>query len=290
VGLAAGFDKNCELIVALEALGFGFVEVGTVTRHAQPGNPRPRIFRYPALQALVNRLGFNNMGVEQAVKTLERTPNTGIVVGINVGKSAVTPLEDAPQEYAEILSRVHPYGQYFAVNISSPNTRDLRRLHEPDRLAELFDAVQGALARANSKKPVFVKLSPDARDDDLAAAARLAASRGIGIIATNTTTSRVGLEGLENGGLSGAPLRRRSTDVVKLVRREVGAAVPIMGVGGVFDAQHAKEKMDAGANAVQILTGLIYRGPCIVQEIVDGLRRADAPSAEPLQHERKAMP
>jgi len=271
VGLAAGFDKNCEMIPALAALGFGFLEVGTVTRHAQPGNPRPRIFRYPDLKALVNRLGFNNVGVEAAAKILEQTRRPGIPIGVNVGKSAVTALEDAPAEYAESLKIVFPLGDYFTLNISSPNTQDLRKLHEPDRLKQLFDTVGNAVAGFSTRKPIFLKLSPDAELADLEVVARMAAQYGHGLIATNTTVDRTGLNGLEKGGLSGAPLKDRALNVLKHLRGVTGPQVPILGVGGIFTSSDAAERLAAGANAVQVYTGIIYEGPGIVQQIVQGL-------------------
>ncbi|MBI5494011.1 MAG: quinone-dependent dihydroorotate dehydrogenase [Deltaproteobacteria bacterium] len=272
VGLAAGFDKNAEAIPALAALGFGFLEVGTLTRRPQPGNPRPRMFRYPALGAVVNRLGFNNVGVEEAARTLERVERPGIPIGINVGKNATTSLEDAPAEYAECIRILLPYGDYFTLNISSPNTQDLRKLHENDRLQALFDAV---LPVMGGKKPLFLKLSPDAEPADLENAARMAADRGVGLICTNTTVDRTGLETLEKGGLSGAPLTRRSTETLKRVLAAVDGRVPVIGVGGIMSPADALEKMNAGAAAVQVYTGLIYRGPGFVRELVNALGKED---------------
>ena len=273
VGLAAGFDKNAEMIPALAALGFGFLEVGTLTRRPQPGNPKPRIFRYPALQGLVNRLGFNNVGVDEALRTLEKLPRQPIPIGINVGKNATTSLEDAPAEYAECLKLLYAHGDYFTLNISSPNTADLRKLHEPERLKQLFDAVLSVVTAQAVRKPVFLKVSPDAELSDLETVAEMAARHGLGLMATNTTVDRTGLDGLEKGGLSGAPVRARSTEVVRHLAKVTGGKVPLVGVGGIFTSEHAKEKLDAGAHAVQVYTGLIYQGPGVVSQIVRGLAK-----------------
>ena len=272
VGLAAGFDKNAEVIAAMGALGFGFVEVGTVTRHAQPGNPKPRMFRYPAHHALVNRLGFNNVGVVQARRNLEhaRRP-AGLVVGINVGKSAVTALEDAPDEYAWSLNQLRGLGDYYTLNISSPNTKDLRLLHQPDRLERLLDLALNALAGAGPAPLLFLKVSPDAQDEQLVTVATLASSRGVGLIATNTTVQRDGFEGMEAGGLSGAPLHDRSVQVLKLLRSATGGRVPLMGVGGVLTPQDAVGRMHDGANLIQVYTGLVYGGPGVVKAMVGAL-------------------
>ena len=276
IGLAAGFDKNAVLIPAMAALGFGFVEVGTVTGRAQPGNPRPRLFRYPQHQALVNRLGFNNLGAEAVAATLARLGPHPVPVGINLGKSAVTALDDAPAEYAASLRVLHPYGDYFTINISSPNTKDLRKLHEPARLRSLLSEVR-AVMTALGERPLFLKLSPDADDADLVVAAELAAQHGLGLIATNTSIGRsTALAGLEAGGLSGAPLRARSTAVVRLIRRAVGPAVPIIGAGGILDGADVDDKLLAGADLVQIYTGFVYRGPRAVAALLSESARARA--------------
>ncbi len=273
VGLGAGFDKNAEMIPALASLGFGFLEVGTITRRGQPGNPRPRVFRYPALQAVVNRMGFNNVGADEAARTLEKTPRPGIPIGINVGKNATTPLEDAAAEYAETIRILLPFADYVTINISSPNTKDLRKLHEPERLLPLLDAAQGEMAKATRPVPLFLKLSPDADLADLEGAARTLVERNVGIIATNTTVDRTGMDNLEQGGLSGVPVRARSTQVVKALAAITEGKVPLIGVGGVFSAQDALEKRDAGADAVQVYTGLVYGGPGMVRTMVGALAK-----------------
>ena len=267
VGLAAGFDKDAELLPALAALGFGFIEAGTVTLRPQPGNPKPRIFRYPAQEALVNRLGFNNRGAEDAARRLEKMPKLGIPLGINVGKNAATALEDAPQEYAACVALLAPFADYLALNISSPNTADLRRMHEPDRLRALLDAV---LAKTGNK-PVFLKVSPDLGDGELGSVARLVVERRVGLIATNTTVDRSGLPGLETGGLSGKPLKERALSSLRRLKELTGGKVPIIGVGGIFSAKDAKERMECGADLIQVYTGFIYKGPAIVREIVEDL-------------------
>lgn len=271
VGLAAGFDKDARLVRAAEALGFGFVEVGTVTPQPQPGNPKPRMFRYPEREALVNRLGFNSLGAEAAARALERTPRT-IPVGVNVGKNASTPLDAAAADYAACVEILHAHADYFTLNISSPNTADLRRLHEPDRLKALLDTVGGALARKGAK-PLFLKVSPDASPEDLSSVARAAVTFGCGLIATNTTVGREGLEGLEDGGLSGRPLKAKALAALKLLKEATGGKVPLIGVGGISDAADARERLDAGADLLQLYSALIFRGPGVVKDILRGLER-----------------
>ncbi len=269
IGLAAGFDKDARLVLAAASLGFGFVEVGTVTPRPQEGNPRPRVFRYPGREALVNRLGFNNAGAEAAARRLAATPR-GIPVGVNVGKSATTPLDEAANDYVQAMDALHPHADYFTLNISSPNTAELRRLHEPSRLAALLDAVAGFLAR-KGPKPLFLKLSPDAGDAELENAARAALDYKLGLIATNTTVDRTGMEGLESGGLSGRPLASRATSVLRKLKALTGGRVPLIGVGGIFTVEDARERLAAGADLVQVYTGLIYRGPGLVRELLSGL-------------------
>lgn len=269
IGLAAGFDKNAELVPAIAALGFGYVEVGTLTWHAQPGNPRPRLFRYPEKQALVNRLGFNNIGVANAARHLERLRDRPIPIGINIGKSAKTSLEDAPAEYALSLERVADLGDYFTLNISSPNTADLRKLHEPARLAVLFDAIEGVRQKRKIDAPIFLKVSPDAENEDLVTVALAAKARGFGLIATNTTIKREGeLASLEAGGLSGAPLRDRAGAVAKLLRETVGKGVPLIAAGGIDSKAEVAARLAAGADALQIYTAFVYGGPTIVSHLL----------------------
>lgn len=266
VGIAAGFDKDAELAPALTALGFGFIEVGTLTRRPQSGNPRPRVFRYPDLGAIVNRLGFNNCGVEEAARRLERAPRE-VPIGVNIGKSAATPLEDAPREYAECAAIAAPVADYLVANISSPNTAELRRLHEPDRLRALAEAV----AARRAGKPLFLKVSPDLSEAELDAVAKVALEFGVGLVATNTTVDREGLSGVEPGGLSGRPLKSKALAALRRLRQATAGKVPLIGVGGIFDAADARDRMQAGADAVQVYTGFIYKGPGLVAEIVRGL-------------------
>ena len=270
LGLAAGFDKDAELIPALAALGFGYLEVGTLTLKPQPGNAKPRMFRYPEHRALVNRLGFNNKGAEDAARRLEALGKAPVPLGINVGKGVATALEDAPREYAACVSLLAPFADYIALNISSPNTVDLRRMHEPDRLKALFEAVRGALEKTG-RKLVFLKVSPDLEMAQLEAVARLAVEFGAGLIATNTTVDRTSLPGLEPGGLSGQPLRLRAQAVLAALRELTEGKVPLIGVGGIFNAQDARERMKAGASLVQVYTGFIYEGPGLIREVVTGL-------------------
>lgn len=276
VGLAAGLDKNADHLDSLAALGFGFIEVGTVTPRPQPGNPRPRLFRVPQAQALINRLGFNNMGVDRLLANLQRAHFRGIV-GINIGKCFDTPIERATQDYVTALRKVYAAASYVTVNISSPNTKNLRQLQHTDALNQLLGSVkfeQAALQRQHGRYvPVAVKIAPDLSSEEIQAIARLVLEHGIdGVIATNTTLSRRDVEGLqhanESGGLSGAPVRNASTEVIRQLHAVLGNAVPIIGVGGILDALSAQEKIQAGARLVQIYTGLIYRGPGLVKEAV----------------------
>jgi dihydroorotate dehydrogenase len=282
VGLAAGLDKSAEHIDGLAALGFGFVEVGTVTPRPQAGNPRPRLFRIPRAHALVNRMGFNNPGIDRLVYNVKRARYRGIL-GINIGKNFDTPIERAADDYIHCLRKAYPVASYVAVNVSSPNTVDLRRLQEAEALDRLLAALkseQRALARTHGRYvPLAVKIAPDLSDEQLHEIARLALAHAVdGVIATNTTVSRAGAEGLLNsgeaGGLSGAPLRERSTAVVRRLHAALGERVPIIGVGGIEHARDALEKIAAGAQLVQLYSGLVYRGPGLVGECVRELARA----------------
>ena len=285
VGLAAGFDKSGTGFNALGALGFGFVEIGTVTALAQPGNPRPRLFRLPADGALLNRLGFNNPGAEAVAETLRRT-RIEPVLGINLGKSKATPLEEAAGDYLRSLELLEPYARYLAVNVSSPNTPGLRTLQDAGPLRELLRAPPAraralAAARGEAPRPVLVKIAPDLTDAQVVEAVGIAREEGIaGVIATNTTVSRGGLrtpaervQALGEGGISGRPVRARALEVVRLVYRETAGALPIVGVGGVFDADDAWDRIRAGASLVQLYTGFVYGGPGVVREINRGLLR-----------------
>jgi dihydroorotate dehydrogenase len=279
VGLAAGLDKNGEYIDALAALGFGFIEVGTVTPRPQPGNPRPRLFRLPPARALINRLGFNNDGVDRLVENVRRAAYRG-VLGINIGKNADTAIERAADDYVACLRKVYPVATYVTVNISSPNTQRLRELQQADELERLLGALkheQRALAQAHGRHvPLAVKIAPDLDSAQVVALADALRRHEIeAIIATNTTLARNGVEQLpdaaEAGGLSGAPLAARSTAVVQELAKALAGALPVIGVGGIMSAADACEKIAAGAQLVQLYTGLVYRGPELVRECVAAL-------------------
>ena len=281
VGLAAGLDKNGEAIDALGEFGFGFLEVGAVTPRPQPGNPQPRLFRLPAAQAIINRMGFNNLGVDHLLANLERTQYKGIL-GVNLGKNFDTPIEKAADDYLILLDRLYGKVSFVTINISSPNTKNLRALQggsELDALLSAMKARQEALSQQHGRyMPVAVKIAPDLEDAQIAEMAALFRKHRMdAVIATNTTLSREGVEhlphGQEAGGLSGAPMRERSTRVLAALHRELGGEVPLIGVGGILKGRHAKEKQDAGASLVQIYTGLIYRGPELVAECVRALKQ-----------------
>jgi dihydroorotate dehydrogenase len=282
VGLAAGLDKDAAHIDALAALGFGFVEVGAVTPRPQPGNPGPRVFRLPEAEAMINRLGFNSRGVEAFVENIRQSRGTHIV-GVNIGRNADTPNEKALDDYIACLRKVYPHAAFVTANVSSPNTRNLRELQRADELDAFLAALvaeRDRLAREHGRRvPLAVKISPDLDDAGIEAVADRVAARGIeAIVATNTTVSREGVEhlpaGREQGGLSGAPLKARATAVVARLRRSLPSSTAIIGVGGIASAADAREKLDAGANLVQLYTALVYRGPRLVSEIVRGLAAA----------------
>jgi dihydroorotate dehydrogenase len=284
VGLAAGLDKNGAHIDALGALGFGFVEVGTVTPRAQPGNPRPRMFRLPRAQALINRLGFNNRGLAQFVDHAQRARYRG-VLGLNIGKNADTPIGAALEDYRLGLQAVYPYAGYVTINISSPNTRDLRSLQQDEELRALLGALRDERERlaqqVGRRVPLAVKIAPDLDDGQLPRVADTLVELGMdAVIATNTTVARDAVAGLahagEPGGLSGRPLFARATEVVRLLAAHLQGALPIIAVGGILSGSDAAEKIRAGASLVQLYTGLIYRGPVLVGECraaLAGLRR-----------------
>ncbi|TXI39144.1 MAG: quinone-dependent dihydroorotate dehydrogenase [Nitrosomonas sp.] len=275
VGLAAGLDKNGEYLDTLAMLGFGFIEIGTVTPRPQPGNPAPRIFRIPEASAIINRLGFNNLGVDQLVENVKYSAYRGIL-GINIGKNFDTPLENAVDDYRIGLQKVYPYASYVTVNISSPNTQNLRQLQSADaldRLLEQLKSEQAKLAQIHGKYvPMVVKIAPDLDETQIHSIAALLIKHRIdGVIATNTTIARTGIEHLpaaqESGGLSGAPLTQRATAVIQQLHSELHGAIPVIGVGGILSAHDAQDKLAAGASLVQLYTGLIYRGPDLVKEI-----------------------
>lgn len=277
VGLAAGLDKNGEYIDALSALGFGFIEVGTVTPRPQPGNSRPRLFRVPQAQALINRMGFNNGGVDKLIENIRRANYKGIL-GINIGKNADTPMEHAADDYIACLRKVYPFASYVAINISSPNTPGLRELQEKTALdsllARLMDEHKKLTKLFGKHLPLALKIAPDLSPQEIEEiAAVLLAHKIDAVIATNTTTSLEGVEKYcaEPGGVSGAPLGKRSTEVVRQLNQALQGKIPIFAVGGILGAQGAREKISAGASLLQVYTGLIYRGPHLIQEILDGL-------------------
>ncbi len=278
VGLAAGFDKGDASVAGLFALGFSHVEIGTITPRPQPGNERPRLFRLPEHRALVNRMGFNNEGAEACARRLEALPRAARLgpVGVNVGKNKATPNEEAVSDYLACIDRLHPYADYLVVNISSPNTPGLRALQERDQLDRLLRACVGRLRDRAPGKPLLVKLAPDLAPEALDEAVEVAVAAGVsGIIATNTTLSRAGVEGHpragEQGGLSGAPLEALATSVVRRCYARAAGRVPIVGVGGVMDAAGAYAKIRAGATLVQVYTGFVYGGPRFVKRLNDGL-------------------
>ena len=286
VGLAAGLDKNARCIDAWDALGFGFVEVGTVTPVGQPGNPKPRMFRIPQKEALINRLGFNNDGLDAFVTNVQRSrlrrqQKTGdMLLGLNIGKNASTPIERATDDYLLGLRGVYPHADYITVNISSPNTQNLRALQNDealDRLLGALSAERSALTQQHGvRRPVFLKIAPDLDDEQIRIIALTLQKHDIdGVIATNTTLSRAAVDGLphasEAGGLSGRPVLEASNQVIRQLRHHLGARFPIIGVGGILSGEDAIRKIQAGADVVQIYTGLIYRGPALVSEAARAL-------------------
>ena len=300
VGLAAGLDKNARCIDGLASMGFGFVEVGTVTPKGQPGNPKPRMFRLPQANALINRLGFNNDGLDaflhnvQQAKFRKQGGSHPMLLGLNIGKNAATPIENAVDDYLICLDGVYPHADYVTVNISSPNTKNLRALQSDEAL----DALVGAMAKRreelaqmhNKRVPVFIKIAPDLETDQVAVIAKTLqrhcvdthpssiASASWGVIATNTTIGREAVQGLdhaeETGGLSGAPVFEKSNAVIRQLREALGPNFPIIGVGGILSGTDAVAKIKAGANVVQIYTGLIYKGPALVKEAAQALKNA----------------
>ena len=283
VGLAAGLDKNARCIDAFGAIGFGSVEVGTVTPMAQAGNPKPRLFRLPEANALINRLGFNNDGMAAFIANVQRASfrKQGRILGLNIGKNAATPIENAASDYLVGLDGVYPHADYITINISSPNTKNLRDLQSDQTLDALLDAItqrREVLARQHGRRvPLFVKIAPDLQDEQIHSIATILGRYVMdGVIATNTTISRAAVVGLphaqETGGLSGGPLLQASNRVIAALRSAMGATYPIIGVGGVLSAEDAVSKIRAGADLVQIYTGLIYRGPDLVGACAKAIR------------------
>ena len=284
VGLAAGLDKDGAYIDGLAALGFGSIEIGTVTPRAQPGNPKPRMFRLPAAQGIINRMGFNNGGVDAFIANVQSSrfyQERQGVLGLNIGKNADTPIEKAADDYVTCLRKVYPYASYVTVNISSPNTKNLRQLQGASELDALLSQLKEEQSRLADKYghyvPLALKIAPDVDGDQIRNIGGALVRHGIdGVIATNTTLNRREVEGMrhanEQGGLSGAPVFDLSNIVIRALKAEVGEAVPIIGVGGILSGRDAKAKIDAGAKLVQLYSGLIYRGPALVRECADALR------------------
>ncbi|MGN8772109.1 quinone-dependent dihydroorotate dehydrogenase [Paenibacillus barengoltzii] len=281
VGLAAGLDKNADAVPGFSAIGFGFMEVGTVTPLGQPGNERPRLFRLPSDEALINRMGFNNRGTEAMAQRLKALKHRPIPIAVNIGKNKITPNEEAYRDYEKCISDLYEYADFFVVNISSPNTPDLRKLQHGNELASLLTAVTDRMAaeakRHGKSKAVLVKIAPDVSLDELEYMVDTIRNSGVsGIIATNTTLSRDGLthqNARETGGLSGKPLNARSTEIISRVYRQTEGRLPIIGSGGIFTAEDAYAKIRAGASLVEIYTALIYEGPEINRKLHRGLRK-----------------
>ncbi len=285
VGMAAGLDKNARVIDGLAAMGFGFVEVGTVTPKGQPGNPKPRMFRLPQANALINRLGFNNEGLEAFIQNVKRSQTRAqgkpMLLGLNIGKNAATPIENATSDYLICLEGVYPHADYVTVNISSPNTKNLRELQSDEALDGLLSAIaerREKLATQHGRRvPIFVKIAPDLDEAQVRLIAATLQRQGMdGVIATNTTISREAVKGMqhseETGGLSGAPVLEASNRVISQLRAQLGSSYPIIGVGGIMSAQDAVSKIRAGADVVQIYTGLIYKGPELVGQAAQAIK------------------
>jgi len=275
IGLAAGFDKNAALIREMESLGFGFIEIGTVTPLGQPGNPKPRIFRLPQDQALINRMGFNNLGVDEAIKQLKKIKKNTLIIGGNIGKNKITPLEKATDDYVICFTKLFPYVDYFTVNVSSPNTPNLRELQDKKPLTDILGSLQKINLTKEKPKPIFLKIAPDVSFEQLDDIIDIVQQTGIsGIVATNTTISREGLatsaqtvEMIGSGGLSGLPLKQRSTEIIRYIVQRSNGSIPVIGVGGIHSPKDAIEKLEAGACLLQIYTGFIYEGPALVKRI-----------------------
>ena len=279
VGLAAGFDKDGRFYSTMSALGFGFIEVGTVTPKPQIGNEQPRLFRLPLSEGLINRMGFNNRGVDELVRNLKKKRPPHLVIGGNIGKNKVTPNEDAEKDYAYCFEQLFPYVDYFVVNVSSPNTPNLRALQEKEPLTRLLNALQQLNRSRPQPKPILLKIAPDLTNEQLDDILEIVESTGIaGVIATNTTISREGLsedpaviEQIGMGGLSGSPLAARATEVIRYLSEKTNGRLFIIGVGGVDSPATAREKLDAGASLIQIYSGLVYEGPSLIRQIKKSL-------------------
>ena len=274
IGLAAGFDKDAKLYNELAAFGFGFIEIGTLTPNGQPGNPKPRLFRLTQDEALINRMGFNNGGVEKAVDRLKKR-KTNIMIGGNIGKNKITPNEEASTDYEITFENLFPYVDYFVVNVSSPNTPGLRELQEKEPLTKLLKRLQKLNLAKENRKPILLKIAPDLTDSQLDDIITIVLDSKIdGVIATNTTIERTNLtsdqnklEAIGNGGLSGKPLKERSTEVIRYLSKKSKKAFPIIGVGGIHSVEDAIDKLEAGAILLQVYTGFIYEGPSLIKRI-----------------------
>lgn len=280
VGLAAGFDKNALWVDELANLGFGFIEIGTVTPKAQPGNDKPRLFRLVKDEAIINRMGFNNEGSVKAAELLKLRKST-VILGGNIGKNKMTPNENALDDYVLAFNDLYPYVDYFVVNVSSPNTPGLRELQDKEPLSKILNSLKGLNASKPAEKPILLKIAPDLTDSQLDDIIEIVRETKIdGLIATNTTiersplsSSKEEIETIGAGGLSGKPLKKRSTEVIRYLHSKSGGAFPIIGVGGIYTAEDAREKLEAGASLVQVYSGFIYEGPAIVKNICKGLSK-----------------
>lgn len=274
VGLAAGFDKNATFFNEFSNLGFGFIEIGTVTPKGQPGNPKPRSFRIPKDKAIINRMGFNNLGVDEAVKQLKKR-KTNIIIGGNIGKNTATPNENAVDDYVYSFHQLYDYCDYFVVNVSCPNVTNLHKLQDKESLMAILNAIMKARSTKAINKPVLLKISPDLNYDQIDEVIDIVDETLIdGLVATNTTTTRVNLslseqdiQSIGNGGMSGLPIRDRSTEIIRYIHQKTEGKIPIIGVGGIMTAQDAIEKINAGATLVQIYSGFIYEGPMLIKKI-----------------------
>ena len=274
VGLAAGFDKNASFYNDFSHLGFGFIEIGTITPKAQDGNPKPRLFRLKADEAIINRMGFNNGGIEVAIRNLKKR-KTSIIIGGNIGKNKITPNENANDDYLQCFKALYPYVDYFVVNVSSPNTPNLRALQEKEPLTQLLSLLQSENAKMQAKKPILLKIAPDLNSNELDDVIEVVQTCKLdGIVATNTTLDRSNLkasieqtDAIGAGGVSGKPLTKKSTEIIRYIHQKTNGKIPIIGVGGIHSAQDAIDKLNAGASLVQLYTGFIYEGPAIIKKI-----------------------
>ncbi len=287
VGFAAGFDKNAEVFNEFGAFGFSFIEIGTVTPNAQPGNPKPRSFRVTNDKGLINRMGINNKGVQEVVKNLGKRRHK-LIIGGNIGKNSITPNESAVDDYVYCFNALYDHVDYFVVNLSCPNVKDLRKLQEKEHTIRILNAMMAEMNKKVKPKPVLLKISPDLNDNQLDDTIEIVIETGIdGIVATNTTTSREGLETpveklqeIGDGGLSGKPLSKRSTEIIKYIANKTDNKLPIIGVGGIMTPEDAIEKLEAGASLIQVYTGFIYEGPGFVKRINKALRGGDGRMGE----------